>query len=118
VWTIPKGELADGEDPLDAGKREFAEELGFEPKGGFFHLGEIKQKGGKIVMAWAFEGDCNPSLIKSNTFEIEWPPRSGKKQSFPEVDRAQFFTLAESKRKINPAQIAFLDALAAALNTA
>ncbi|PWU18786.1 MAG: NUDIX hydrolase [Verrucomicrobia bacterium] len=108
AWTIPKGEIAPGEEPLATAQREFQEEVGFEAKGPFLQLSPIQQKGGKIVHAWAFEGDCEPSQIKSNTFQIEWPPRSGRMTEFPEVDRAQFFTLDEARKRINPAQAALL----------
>lgn len=111
AWTIPKGEAAEGEDLLETAKREFQEELGTACTGPFIPLGEVKQAGGKIVHAWAAEGTVDASTIQSNTFEIEWPPRSGKKQSFPEVDRAAFFSLTEAQQKINPAQAAFLTAL-------
>ena len=111
VWSIPKGEIQPDEDPLAAAKREFAEELGFQPQGGFIELAPIKQKSGKIVRAWAFAGDCDPNQIKSNTFTMEWPPGSGRLSQFPEVDRAAFFRLAEAKEKINPAQIALLEEL-------
>lgn len=116
AWTIPKGEIEDGEDPLAAAQREFEEELRFVPVGTFCPLGQVKQKSDKLVEAWAFQGDCDPSQIKSNTFELEWPPHSGKRQKYPEVDRAEFFSLAEARRKINPAQRAFLDALMAMLD--
>jgi predicted NUDIX family NTP pyrophosphohydrolase len=109
AWTIPKGEVDEGEDPLSAAKREFEEELGLMSSGDFRELQPIKQKGGKIVYAWAFEDDCDPEKIRSNTFTIEWPPRSGKLTEFPEVDRAGFFGIAEAKEKINPAQIPFLE---------
>jgi len=109
AWTIPKGEIAEGEEPLSAAIREFEEELGFKPTGPFTELTSIKQKGGKVVQAWAFEGDCDPSQIKSNTFSIEWPPRSGKQAEFPEIDRAEFFNLEDAKIKINPAQIPLLE---------
>src|SRR4051794_40054006 len=109
AWTIPKGELEQGEEPLSAAKREFAEELGLSPHEPFIALRTIKQKGGKVVHAWAFEGDCDPSKTRSNTFEMEWPPGSSKITSFPEIDQAAFFTYEEAKKKINPAQIAFLD---------
>src|SRR6266536_281316 len=102
AWTIPKGEIAEGEEPLSAAIREFEEELGFKPNGPFRELTPVKQKGGKVVHAWAFEGDCEPSQIKSNTFMMEWPPRSGKQAEFPEVDRASFFNFEEAKTKINP----------------
>jgi predicted NUDIX family NTP pyrophosphohydrolase len=109
AWTIPKGEVAEGEEPLSAAIREFEEELGFKPAGTFAELAPVKQKGGKVVQAWAFKGDCDPSQIKSNTFTMEWPPRSGKQAEFPEVDRAQFFNLEDAKIKINPAQIPLLE---------
>ena len=110
-WTIPKGETVPGEDPLAAAIREFEEELGFAPQGKFLPLGMASQKGGKNVHAWAFEGNCNPAALKSNTFMIEWPPRSGRMQEFPEVDRAEFFGMEEAKKKINPAQVKLLLAL-------
>ena len=113
AWTIPKGEFDAAEDPLAAAKREFEEELGFPPKDPFRPLDPIKQKSGKLVLAWAFEGNCDPGMIKSNTFSLEWPPQSGQICKFPEVDRAAFFGLAEAKLKINPAQIPFLEQAAA-----
>jgi len=111
AWTIPKGEIAEGEDALAAAKREFEEELGLKAEGSLIELKPIKQKGGKVVRAWAFEGDCDPSQIKSNTFTMEWPPRSGKMAEFPEVDRAEFFNLEQAKEKINGAQIPLLEEL-------
>jgi len=108
AWTIPKGEIQPGEDPLIAAKREFAEELGFSPQGPFLELAPIHQKGGKTVLAWAFEGDCDPAHARSNTFTLEWPPKSGQMRDFPEVDQAAFFNLNQAKQKINPAQIVFL----------
>src|SRR5207253_10211611 len=99
------------EDALAAAKREFQEELGIKAEGNFIPLGEITQAGGKIVHAWAFAGDCDPATCKSNTFEMEWPPRSGRKQSFPEVDHAEFFTIARAKEKILPSQQELLDRL-------
>jgi predicted NUDIX family NTP pyrophosphohydrolase len=111
AWTIPKGEILEGEDPLTAAKREFTEELGFETQGKFIELTPIKQKSGKVVHAWAFESDCDPKQIKSNTFSIPWPPGSGQSSEFPEVDRADFFKPAAAKEKINPAQIALLEEL-------
>jgi predicted NUDIX family NTP pyrophosphohydrolase len=101
AWFIPKGELQPGEDPLDAAKREFEEETGVKPKGTFQPLGSVKNKSGKIVTAWAFEGDCDPAQLHSNTFSMEWPPKSGKQQEFPEVDRAEFFKMAEASAKIH-----------------
>jgi predicted NUDIX family NTP pyrophosphohydrolase len=111
AWTIPKGELADNEEPLTGAVREFEEELGFKPSGPFIELAPIKQKAGKLVHAWAFKGDYDPTQIKSNTFSIEWPPRSGKQAEFPEIDRAEFFSLEAAKTKINPAQMPFLEEL-------
>jgi predicted NUDIX family NTP pyrophosphohydrolase len=112
VWTIPKGEAAPGEDLLTRARVEFEEELGIVRAGEFVSLGSVRQKGGKLVHAWAFEGDLPPDFVlKCNTFEIEWPPRSGRRQSFPEVDRAEFFDEPLAREKINPAQIAFLDRL-------
>jgi len=109
AWSIPKGEVEETEDPFSAARREFEEELGIQPVGNFCELQSIKQKSGKIVHAWGFEGDCDPTRIKSNTFTIEWPPKSGKMTAFPEVDRAEFFGLEEARMKINPAQIPFLE---------
>ena len=113
AWTIPKGEVEAEEGQLDAARREFEEELGFSADGDFIPLGTITQKAGKVVRAWALEGDCDPAGIKSNSFTIEWPPRSGKQQAFPEVDRAAFFGIEEAKRKINPAQVELLSRLQA-----
>ncbi len=111
AWSVPKGELEEGEDPLAAARREFEEETGCALGGTFVSLTPIKQKGGKIVLAWAVEGDCDAEAIKSNTFALEWPPKSGKVQDFPEVDRAGWFTVDEAKKKINPAQAALVDEL-------
>jgi len=112
AWTIPKGEAAPGEDLLGRAQIEFEEELGIKPSGNWIELGSIKQKGGKTVHVWAFEGDLpNPLELKSNTFEMEWPPRSGKLQRFPEVDHAEFFREGIARSKINPAQVSFLDRL-------
>ena len=111
-WTIPKGEVAEGEDLLERAKIEFEEELGIEAAGNWMDLGSVKQKGGKTVHAWAFAGDLEDDFkLASNTFEMEWPPRSGKKQRFPEVDRASFFSMEEARIKINVAQTVFLDRL-------
>lgn len=112
AWTVPKGEIQPGEEPLAAAKREFEEEVGIKPQGEFIELKPITQKGGKVVHAWAFEGECDTACIHSNSFQMEWPPRSGKFQTCPEVDRACFFRLAEARRKINQAQVAFLEELA------
>ncbi len=111
AWTIPKGEIQNGEEPLAAAQREFEEEVGLKPEGTFVELKPITQKGGKIVHAWAFEGECDTTRIRSNTFRMEWPPRSGKFETCPEVDRASFFPMPEAKHKINPAQVAFLEEL-------
>jgi predicted NUDIX family NTP pyrophosphohydrolase len=117
AWTIPKGEAAPHEDLLTRAQIEFEEELAIQPHGNWIELGSIKQKGGKTVHAWAFEGDLpNSFKVKSNTFEMEWPPRSGKFKQFPEIDRAEFFVEEVARRKINPAQTLFLDRLADALN--
>lgn len=111
AWTLPKGEYEDPEEPLAAALREWAEETGFDAKPPFLPLGEVTQKNGKRVAAWAFEGACDPAALECNTFEIECPPKSGRMQSFPEIDRAQWFTLEQARGKINPAQAAFLDRL-------
>jgi predicted NUDIX family NTP pyrophosphohydrolase len=119
AWTIPKGEAAPEEDLLTRAQIEFEEEVGFRPEGsqGWIELGSITQKGGKIVHAWALEGDLPESFeVKSNLFEMEWPPRSGRLQSFPEVDQAKFFTEAVARRKLKAAQTPFLDRLRATLN--
>ena len=111
AWSIPKGECAEDEDRRDAAKREFQEETGFLPEGNFIALTPIKQPGGKLVHAWAFKGDCDAEAIVSNTFSIEWPPRSGKRQAFPEVDRAEWFTIDAAKKKILKGQVGFLEEL-------
>jgi predicted NUDIX family NTP pyrophosphohydrolase len=109
AWTIPKGEIEPGEDLLEAAKREFKEETGVTPTGTFVALTPIKQKGGKIVHAWAFNGDCDPGAIVSNTFSLEWPPKSGRQMEFPEMDRADFFDLEAASRKIKAAQMALVE---------
>ncbi|HWH71903.1 MAG TPA: NUDIX domain-containing protein [Candidatus Sulfotelmatobacter sp.] len=111
AWTIPKGEIRSQEEPLATAQREFEEELGFKPQGQFLALTPVKQKGGKLVHGWALEGDCDPAACKSNTFTMQWPPRSGRVQEFPEVDQVAFFDMTTAKEKINPAQIAFLEEL-------
>lgn len=111
AWSVPKGEYTEEEDPFEAALREFEEELGFKPAGDFIPLTPIKQKSGKSVTAWAFEGDWDSGNVTSNTFTIEWPPRSGKMQEFPEVDRAEWFRLREARRRILSAQAKFLDEL-------
>ena len=111
AWSIPKGEFTEEEDALAAAKREFKEETGVNCNGNFIELASVKLKSGKIVYAWALEKDIDPDKIKSNLFEMEWPPKSGKLQSFPEIDRAAWFTPAAAKQKINPAQATFIDEL-------
>ena len=112
AWSIPKGEYADGEDPLAAARREFEEELGSAPPAGAAaDLGEIRQKSGKRVRGWALAGDLDATGITSNTFELEWPPRSGRRVEIPEVDRAEWFGLDAAREKINPGQVPLLDRL-------
>ena len=111
IWTIPKGELDGDEDPLAAAQREFAEETGLQPCGPFLPLGSIRQKAGKVVHAWAFEGDCDPASLASNEFDLEWPPKSGRTARFPEVDRAEFFSVQQARQKINPAQMPLVETL-------
>ena len=118
AWSIPKGEYSGDEDPLTVAKREFEEETGARPEGDFLALGNVVQAGRKIVTAWAVEGDFDPATLKSNEFELEWPPRSGRKASFPEVDRAQWFSPAEARRKILPAQSEFIARLLTAVTKA
>ena len=132
AWSIPKGEIDPTEEPLAAARREFGEETGlavegrFRPlaritqtglvaEGRFQPLAPIAQAGGKAVLSWAVEGDLDPAALQSNTFSIEWPPRSGRQQAFPEVDRAGWFRLELARRKINPAQVALLDELETAV---
>ena len=110
VWSIPKGETSPQEDLLTTARREFLEETGIHPQGPLIPLGEVKQAGGKIVVAWACEGD-SAGPVRSNRFTMEWPPRSGKMREFVEVDRAEWFSLEEANRRINAAQTAFLDRL-------
>ena len=112
AWSVPKGEYLDEEDPLAAARREFEEELGTAPPGGDPEdLGEIRQKSGKRVRAWAIPGDLDATQIHSNTFQFEWPPRSGKLIEIPEVDRAEWFGLDAAREKINPGQLPLLDRL-------
>jgi predicted NUDIX family NTP pyrophosphohydrolase len=116
AWTIPKGEAAENEDLRTRAKIEFQEELGITPAEEWIELGSVKQKGGKTVHAWAFAGDLEPDFkLASNSFEMEWPPRSGRMQQFPEVDQASFFPLELARSKINQAQTVFLDRLCEAL---
>jgi predicted NUDIX family NTP pyrophosphohydrolase len=111
AWSIPKGLIDPGEDPLEAALREFREETGFSVGNHFMQLSPVKMRSGKTVLAWAAEGDCASSAIKSNTFTMEWPTGSGRQQEFPEVDRAGWFDLEEAKKKINPGQAGLLDEL-------
>ncbi|MES1982070.1 MAG: NUDIX domain-containing protein [Pseudomonadota bacterium] len=110
-WSIPKGEYLEAEAPLDAAKREFFEETGFPWREPLIPLGTHRQASGKLVTAWAFEGNCDPAALVSNTFEMEWPPRSGRIKSFPEADRAAWFNLTEAKKRIHRGQINFLEEL-------
>lgn len=111
AWTIPKGEIETGEDALAAARREFAEETGADVGGTFVPLSPVTMKSGKIVYAWAVEGDLDVGAVTSATFTLEWPPRSGRQQQFPEVDRAAWFDIAEARRRILPAQAPLLDDL-------
>ena len=111
AWSVPKGEFADSENPLDAAIREFEEETGVKLNGNFIELEQIKQKGGKLVLTWAIEDDLDPAAIRSNTFQMEWPPKSGKMIEVPEIDKASWFPLELAKEKINPAQQALLEDL-------
>jgi predicted NUDIX family NTP pyrophosphohydrolase len=110
-WSIPKGEYMPGEDPLDVAKRELQEETSFKASGEFIPLTPRRQPSGKIISAWAFEGDCDASAIRSNTFLMEWPPRSGRQQEFPEVDRAGWFSISAARERIIKGQSGFLDEL-------
>ena len=110
-WSIPKGEYAEGEDALAAARREFAEETGCKPEGEFQPLGELIQSGGKRVVAWAVSGNFDPKALASNQFEMEWPPRSGQMRSFPEVDRAAWFTAAEARERLLASQTPLIDRL-------
>ena len=115
AWTIPKGEIDEGEDELAAARRETAEETGFTPEGEFIALPPIRQKAGKVVVAWAVEAECDPSQLRSNLFSMEWPPRSGRMADFPEVDRGAWFPLHEARAKLLEAQLPLLEALQARL---
>ena len=115
AWSIPKGELAEDEDPLQGALREFAEETGHHVTGEFIALDLIRQPGGKLVHAWAVEADFDPARLRSNTFSMEWPPRSGRQASFPEIDRAKWFGFDEARSRILVGQVGFLDALDAKL---
>lgn len=120
AWTIPKGRLEEGEDPRDCALRELGEELGAAPEldpADLIELGSVRQKAGKVVEAWAAEAEFDPATLASNSFEMEWPPRSGTQQEFPEVDRAEWFGMTRARKKILPAQVDFLDRLVEHLNT-
>ena len=117
AWSIPKGEYDEGDDPLAVARREFEEELGAPPpEGTYVPLGELRQSGGKLVTAFAIEGDFDPAILNSNRFEIEWPPRSGKRASFPEVDRAEWFAILDARKKTLVSQLPFIDRLSKSLD--
>ncbi|MBS0251747.1 MAG: NUDIX domain-containing protein [Proteobacteria bacterium] len=118
AWTVPKGEIRDGDDPYATALREFEEETGLRPHGKTLSLGSLRQSGGKLVHAWAIENDWDPAQLVSNQFTIEWPPRSGRTATFPEIDRANWFALSTARRKILKSQIDFLNRLEAALDSA
>jgi len=117
AWSIPKGEPGPDEDLFLTAQREFEEETGVKAAGPFLPLQPVKQKGGKIVHAWACEGDCDPASIRSNMFTIEWPPKSGRQKQFPEIDRAEFFDLETARRKVKSGQVGLIDELEMILNT-
>ena len=116
AWTIPRGEVENGEDYLTAAIREFKEETGWQPQGPYLSLGEVRLRSGKTVHAWAFPGSVDPASLRSNLFEIEWPPKSGRQQQFPEIDRAEFFPMAEARNKMRISELPFLDRLAEELS--
>jgi predicted NUDIX family NTP pyrophosphohydrolase len=118
AWSLPKGEYDETEPALEAAKREFEEETGVVARGDFLELGEVKQPSGKLVSAWAFEGDCEPGKLTSNLCQLEWPPRSGRFIEFPEVDRAEWFSIHEAKQRILKGQQPFLDRLSRKLSVA
>jgi len=111
AWFVPKGEVEPGEDLLAAARREFTEETGFAAEGPFVELGSVRHKGGKTVHAWAFRGDCDPAALRSNTFAMPWPPRSGRTAEFPEVDRGRFFGVDEARTRIHPAEAELVERL-------
>jgi predicted NUDIX family NTP pyrophosphohydrolase len=113
AWFVPKGEVHPGEEELAAARREFAEETGLSADWELMELGSVRHKSGKKVSAWAMEGDCDPSSLRSNTFEMEWPPKSGKKKEFPEIDRAGFFGVQAAREKMHPSEFPFVERLAA-----
>lgn len=114
-WSCPKGEYGEEEEPLDAARREFAEETGTELEGDFLPLGTVKLAGGKLVTAWALEGDFDPRRLRSNSFALEWPPHSGRMQEYPEADRGEWFSMEAARRKILPGLVPLLDHLQTAL---
>ena len=116
AWSLPKGEIGEGEDPQKAALREFAEETGFAVDGELRALRPLRQPSGKLIVAWAAEGDCEPAQLRSNLFSMEWPPKSGKQQEFPEVDRAAWFDLEEARRRILAGQAPLLDELTSIAN--
>jgi predicted NUDIX family NTP pyrophosphohydrolase len=111
AWFVPKGEVNPGEEEIDAARREFAEETGLRAHGELLELGNVRHKSGKKVSAWAMEGDCDPATLRSNTFEMEWPPKSGKKKEFPEIDRADFFGVEAAREKMHPSEFPFVERL-------
>jgi len=117
AWSIPKGEHSENEEPLAVAMREFEEETGARPRGEFLPLGELVQPGRKIVTAWAVEGDFDVGALESNRFEMEWPPKSGRKATFPEIDRAEWFSVADARQKILRGQSGFIERLLAALDS-
>jgi predicted NUDIX family NTP pyrophosphohydrolase len=118
AWSIPKGEYVEGEQPLEAARREFQEETGFTALGFFLELGAVTQAGGKVVSVWAFEGDCDPGNLVSNRFELEWPPRSGRLIEAPEVDRGGWFSISAARERILKSQAPILDMLSQRLSVA
>ena len=116
AWFVPKGEVNPGEDELAAAKREFQEETGLAPGNDLLPRGSVKHKSGKTVTAWTFEGDCDPATLRSNTFQMEWPPRSGKTREFPEIDRAAFFTVEAAREKMHPTEFEFVTRLLKAIS--
>jgi predicted NUDIX family NTP pyrophosphohydrolase len=111
AWFVPKGEIEPGESEMAAAEREFEEETGIRPVGPYLSLGSVKHKSGKTVIAWAFAGTCNPAAVKSNTFTMEWPPRSGKQAEFPEVDRTEFFTVAQARARMHAQELELVERL-------
>jgi predicted NUDIX family NTP pyrophosphohydrolase len=118
AWFVPKGEVNPGEEEQAAARREFEEETGMRAAVELVALGNVRHKSGKKVTAWAFEGDCDPAALRSNTFEMEWPPKSGKKKQFPEIDRAGFFRVESARVKMHPAEFAFVERLVELLGRA